>query len=170
MLGVSHSAGNPGRPLRLQFSWLTQVWNLPHICSMLLYVHRDHKDYYGRGTQDGHLDFHTVPAGAGSAKHILKKKKRKRKKEYQSTSEVITAALLGCSLAGGAWNCCPSRVLGRTQWHLLAFCAGTIQLYRNGMYHFSLLYTLRAPLSGTFLQTKEGCRKPVLGVCLLYCP
>ena len=24
---------------------------------MLLYVHRDHKDY----NQDGHLDFHTVP-------------------------------------------------------------------------------------------------------------
>ena len=27
---------------------------------MLLYVHRDHKDYYGRGVQDGHLDFDTV--------------------------------------------------------------------------------------------------------------
>ena len=26
---------------------------------MLLYVHRDHKDYKGRGAQDGHLDFHT---------------------------------------------------------------------------------------------------------------
>ena len=28
---------------------------------MLLYVHRDHKDFWGRGAQDGHLDFHTVP-------------------------------------------------------------------------------------------------------------
>ena len=26
---------------------------------MLLYVHRDHKDYYGRGAQDDHLGFHT---------------------------------------------------------------------------------------------------------------
>ena len=29
--------------------------------SVLLYVHRDHKDCLGRGAQDGHLDFHTVP-------------------------------------------------------------------------------------------------------------
>ena len=28
---------------------------------MLLYVHRDDKDYQGRGAQDGHLDFHTAP-------------------------------------------------------------------------------------------------------------
>ena len=29
---------------------------------MLLYVHRDHKDYQGRpGAQDGRLDFHTAP-------------------------------------------------------------------------------------------------------------
>ena len=28
---------------------------------MLLYVHRDHKDYKGREAQDGHLDFHTAP-------------------------------------------------------------------------------------------------------------
>ena len=28
---------------------------------MLLYVHRDRTDFYGRGAQDGHLDFHTVP-------------------------------------------------------------------------------------------------------------
>ena len=27
---------------------------------MLLYVHRDHKDYQGRGAQDVHLGFHTV--------------------------------------------------------------------------------------------------------------
>ena len=30
-------------------------------CSTLLHVHRDHKDCYGRGAQDGHLDFHTAP-------------------------------------------------------------------------------------------------------------
>ena len=28
---------------------------------MLLHVHRDHKDYWGRGAQDGHLDFNTAP-------------------------------------------------------------------------------------------------------------
>ena len=28
---------------------------------MLLYVHRNHKAYSGRGAQDGHLDFHTAP-------------------------------------------------------------------------------------------------------------
>ena len=27
---------------------------------MLLYIHRDHKDYKGRGAQDGHLDFHAA--------------------------------------------------------------------------------------------------------------
>ena len=31
------------------------------IYSKLLYVHRDHKDYYGRGAQASHLDFHTAP-------------------------------------------------------------------------------------------------------------
>ena len=30
--------------------------------SLLLYVHRDHSDYYGRGALDGHLDFHTAPS------------------------------------------------------------------------------------------------------------
>ena len=34
------------------------VWCL--IDSTLLYVHRNHVAYYGLGTQDGHLDFHTV--------------------------------------------------------------------------------------------------------------
>ena len=29
--------------------------------SMLFYVPGDHKDYLGRGAQDSHLDFHTVP-------------------------------------------------------------------------------------------------------------
>ena len=28
---------------------------------MLLYVHTDHKDYYGHAAQDDHLDFHTPP-------------------------------------------------------------------------------------------------------------
>ena len=28
------------------------------LCSMLLYVHRDRKDYSGREARDGHLDFH----------------------------------------------------------------------------------------------------------------
>ena len=28
---------------------------------MLIYVHGDRKDYYGRGAQDGHLDFYTAP-------------------------------------------------------------------------------------------------------------
>ena len=28
---------------------------------MLLYVHRDHNNYKGRGAQDVHLDFHTAP-------------------------------------------------------------------------------------------------------------
>ena len=27
---------------------------------MLLYVHRDYRDYYGLGAQDGHLDFDTA--------------------------------------------------------------------------------------------------------------
>ena len=29
--------------------------------SMLLYVNSNHKDYWGRGAQNGHLDFHTAP-------------------------------------------------------------------------------------------------------------
>ena len=29
--------------------------------SMLLYVHRDHKDHWGWGAQDSHPDFHTAP-------------------------------------------------------------------------------------------------------------
>ena len=31
------------------------------IDSILLYVHRNHEAYQGRGAQDGHLDFHTAP-------------------------------------------------------------------------------------------------------------
>ena len=37
----------------------------PEFClvlsSTLLYVFRDHKDYQGRGAQDGYLDLHTAP-------------------------------------------------------------------------------------------------------------
>ena len=33
---------------------------------MLLYIHRDHKVYYGRKAHDGHLDFHTAPGLLGS--------------------------------------------------------------------------------------------------------
>ena len=32
---------------------------------MLLYAHRDHKDYKGRGAQDVHLDFHTQLLNSG---------------------------------------------------------------------------------------------------------
>ena len=32
----------------------------PHTSSTLLYVHRDRTDYYGRGAQDIHPDFHTA--------------------------------------------------------------------------------------------------------------
>ena len=31
------------------------------LLQMSLHVHRSHKAYYGRGAQDGHLDFHTAP-------------------------------------------------------------------------------------------------------------
>ena len=49
--------GSPGRP-----PWLSHSpWALVVPCSLLLYVHRDHKDYQGWGAQDGHLDFHTAP-------------------------------------------------------------------------------------------------------------
>ena len=34
---------------------------LIHVDSMLLYVHRHHEAYYGRGAQDGHFDFHAAP-------------------------------------------------------------------------------------------------------------
>ena len=51
--------GNP----RTATSTFTQLLSsvMSNSSSVLLYVHRDHKDYYGRGAQDGHLDFHTAP-------------------------------------------------------------------------------------------------------------
>ena len=39
----------------------TQLLSSMNSSSMLLYVHTDHKDYLGRGAQDGHLDFHRAP-------------------------------------------------------------------------------------------------------------
>ena len=46
---------NPGQPPRLSHS----SWALFGSSSVLLYVHRDHKDYLE--AQDGHFDFHTAP-------------------------------------------------------------------------------------------------------------
>ena len=61
----------------------------------------------------------------------------------------------------------------------VAGTAETVMLARSLLRHPSvagtehrdtLSTTVRAPLSGTFLQRlKEGCRKPVLGVCLSAC-
>ena len=45
-------------------TWLEvwgSVWTSHGASSVLLYVLRENKDYLGRGAQDGHLDFHTVP-------------------------------------------------------------------------------------------------------------
>ena len=39
--------------------------------STLLYFHRDHKDCYGRGDQNGHLDFHTAPELCGCSNSVL---------------------------------------------------------------------------------------------------
>ena len=37
---------------------------------MLLYVYKDYQDYWGRGAQDSHLDFHTAPSEfCACAKH-----------------------------------------------------------------------------------------------------
>ena len=47
--------GSPG-PVYLDFHTAPELWT----SSVLLHVHRDRADYLGRGTQDGHLDFHTA--------------------------------------------------------------------------------------------------------------
>ena len=39
----------------------TVALNYLFFSQMLLYVHRDHKDCWGRGAQDSHIDFHTAP-------------------------------------------------------------------------------------------------------------
>ena len=40
---------------------VTNVLIASFLSSKLPYVHRDPKDYYGWGAQDGHLSFHTAP-------------------------------------------------------------------------------------------------------------
>ena len=49
-----------GTATRTATSTLTQFLSsvMRGFVSMLLYVRRDHKDDYGQGAQDGHLDFH----------------------------------------------------------------------------------------------------------------
>ena len=50
------------RELRVATSTFTQLLNSERErVSMLLDIHRDHKDYYGQGAQGGHLNFHTAP-------------------------------------------------------------------------------------------------------------
>ena len=54
------------RKLRTSTSTFTQFLSSDRLAFllrllMLLYVNRDHKDYKGRGAQDGHLDFHAAP-------------------------------------------------------------------------------------------------------------
>ena len=49
-----------GEP-RTATSTFAQLLSSEILNSMLLYGHRDHKDYYGRGAQGGHLDIHTAP-------------------------------------------------------------------------------------------------------------
>ena len=39
--------------------------------SMVLCVHRNHKACSGRGVQDDHLDFHTVPEPSNSVSHLF---------------------------------------------------------------------------------------------------
>ena len=36
---------------------------------MLLYIHRDHKDYYGQGAQDSYLDFHAQLLSSDAHSH-----------------------------------------------------------------------------------------------------
>ena len=36
-------------------------WRCRVTVEVLLYVHKNHQAYLGRGDQDGHLDFHTAP-------------------------------------------------------------------------------------------------------------
>ena len=48
------------REPRTSISTFTQLMSSEQLCSMLLYVHRGHKDCSGRGAQDGHLDFYQL--------------------------------------------------------------------------------------------------------------
>ena len=51
------------RESRMATSTFTQLLSsvIRFVRSVLLYVHRDRKDCYRWGAQDGHLDFHTAP-------------------------------------------------------------------------------------------------------------
>ena len=51
------------REVRTATSTFTQLLNSRTLLvrAVLCYVHRDRKDYSGRGAQDGHLDFHAAP-------------------------------------------------------------------------------------------------------------
>ena len=49
------------RKPRMVTTTFTQLLNSEAFSSALLYVHRDRRDYQGRGALDGHLDFHTAP-------------------------------------------------------------------------------------------------------------
>ena len=63
------------RPTLLSSSTQTDQYRPTHrptyvlslFSSMLPYVHRDHKDFQRRGTQDGHLDFHAALSSASSS-------------------------------------------------------------------------------------------------------
>ena len=48
------------REPRTSISTFTQLLSSEQLCSMLLYVHRGHKDCSGRGAQHGHLDFYQL--------------------------------------------------------------------------------------------------------------
>ena len=54
--------GSPGWPPRLSHSsWALEKKKNQFKFSVALRPHRDHKAYHRRGSQDGHLDFHTAP-------------------------------------------------------------------------------------------------------------
>ena len=70
--------GSPGRPPRLSQCCFTSTEAIRIIgdgeprmttasFTMLLYIHRGHTDYWGRGAEDGHRDFHTAPELCGSS-------------------------------------------------------------------------------------------------------
>ena len=68
---------------------------------LLLCIHRDHKDYLGRGAKDGHLDFHTAPE-----LWILNKWLSLFIEHLNSHQSGVLTVLFGCYMAGATWNCC----------------------------------------------------------------
>ena len=60
LLGTGAGGGGGGEP-RTATSTFTQLLSSEPLRSGLLYVHRDSRDYKGRGARDGHLDVHTAP-------------------------------------------------------------------------------------------------------------